>query len=128
MRAASVTKADAKPRLARGVRAAPSISKNSEKDAPSLSQQNPSNTPAPIPASQVRSAPTRGERAGKIIDEILDGRADDEKSQARVALEILKMEKPQDDGPKAFGSVVIQGKLSLEEWNEMRERMRSLGK
>ncbi len=84
-------------------------------------------TSSPSAKIELQPIKTRAERAGKIIDEILE--SGDEKSQTRVALEVLKMDKPKEEGErKAFGSVVIQGKLSLEDWNEMRAHSRSAGK
>lgn len=93
------------------------------------------------------SAPKRGGRprkpsadraavAEKIIDEILAGTDADARAtgaevtqRTKTALKVIEMEARANkdaDKPRAFGNVVIQKKLTEDEWNEMRERMRGI--
>jgi hypothetical protein len=84
--------------------------------------------PVAPPTVQATGASLRRQKAEKIIDEVLDGRSEDDQAQTRVAMDILKMEKPTDESRRPFGNVVIQGKLSLEDWRELCEQARSVGR
>ena len=70
----------------------------------------------------------RKKRAEEVLDLALERGTEDEDLQVKTALAVLKMDNAKEEAPRAFGSVIIQEKLSRADWEAMCERMRSLSK
>lgn len=124
---ANASSQDARPLLRRSALGVKATSPSSEPTPP----QSPKRGGRPRKPNADRAAV-----AEQIIDDILSGAdADADKTGAEVtqrtktALKVIEMEARANkdaDKPRAFGNVVIQKKLTEDEWNEMRERMRGI--